>query len=106
MAAVRTLVVWCPDWPVVAAVRAGDAPDDMPVAIFRANRVIAASPGARAEGVRRAMRRREAQSRCPDVEIVDDDPGRDVRLFEPVAALVDEVHRHSRALRIAGVASK
>jgi protein ImuB len=89
MAAVRTLVVWCPDWPVVAAVRAGDAPHDVPVAIFRANRVIAASASARAEGVRRAMRRREAQSRCPDVEIIDDDPARDVRLFEPVAAMVD-----------------
>ena len=88
-APVRTLVVWCPDWPVVAAVRAGDAPGDMPVAIFRANRVIAASATARADGVRRAMRRRDAQSRCPEVEIVDDDPARDVRLFEPVAAMVD-----------------
>ena len=87
--AVRTLVVWCPDWPVVAAIRAGHAPGDVPVAIFRANRVIAASATARADGVRRAMRRRDAQSRCPEVEIVDDDPARDVRLFEPVAAMVD-----------------
>ena len=85
----RTLVVWCPDWPVVAAIRSGDAPGDMPVAIFRANRVVAASAQARADGVRRAMRRREAQSRCPDIEIVDDDPARDARLFEPVAAMID-----------------
>ena len=85
----RTLVVWCPDWPVVAAIRSGDAPDDVPAAVFRANRVVAASAGARADGVRRAMRRREAQSRCPDIEIVDDDPARDARLFEPVAAMVD-----------------
>ena len=85
----RTLVVWCPDWPVVAAIRSGDAPGDMPVAVFRANRVVAASARSRADGVRRAMRRREAQSLCPDLEIVDDDPARDARLFEPVAATVD-----------------
>ena len=85
----RILTVWCPDWPVVAAVRSGDAPSDAPVAVFRANRVVAASARARADGVRRAMRRREAQSRCPELEIIDDDPARDARLFEPVAALVD-----------------
>ncbi len=85
----RILTVWCPDWPVVAAVRSGDAPSDAPVAVFRANRVVAASARARADGVRRAMRRREAQSRCPELEIIDDDPTRDARLFEPVAAMVD-----------------
>lgn len=85
----RMLTVWCPDWPVVAAIRSGEAPSDMPVAVFRANRVVAASAWARSEGVRRAMRRREAQSRCPELEIIDDDPARDARLFEPVAATVD-----------------
>ena len=87
--AARTMVVWCPDWPVVAATRTGAASADEPVAVLRANRVIAASPSARSAGVRRAMRRREAQSRCPDLVTVDDDPGRDARAFEPVAALVD-----------------
>lgn len=93
----RTMVVWCPDWPVVAALHTGAVPgldvgmgpDDVAVAVFRANRVVAASARARAEGVRRAMRRREAQGRCPEVEIVDDDPDRDARAFEPVAAVVD-----------------
>ncbi len=87
--AVRTMAVWCPDWPVVAAIRTGSASAADPVAVLRANRVIAASASARADGVRRAMRRREAQSRCPDVVVVDDDPGRDARAFEPVAAAVD-----------------
>ncbi len=89
MVAQRTLVVWCPDWPVVAAIRAGHAADGEPVAVLRANRVVAASASARAMGVVRAMRRREAQSRCPQIELVADDPGRDARLFEPIVAALD-----------------
>jgi protein ImuB len=82
--ATRTLVVWCADWPVVAA---GVA--DRPSAVLFANRVVACSAPARAEGVRRGLRKREAQSRCPDLVVVDADPERDVRAFEPVAAAVE-----------------
>ena len=88
--ATRTMVVWCPDWPVVAAARADLFVEGEPAAVFRANRVVAASSSARAEGVRRAMRRREAQSRCPELVVLDDDPGRDARLFEHVAQVIDE----------------
>jgi protein ImuB len=83
------MVVWCPDWPVVAAARADLVAHDEPAAVFRANRVVAASKLARAQGVRRAMRRREAQSRCPELVVLDDDPGRDARLFEQVALAID-----------------
>ena len=86
---VRTLVVWCPDWPVEAAIRDGLAEAGHPLAILRANRVVAASASARAFGVVRAMRRREAQGRCPDIALIEDDPGRDARVFEPVAAALD-----------------
>ena len=86
---VRTLVVWCPDWPVEAAIRDGLAEAGHPLAILRANRVVAASASARAFGVGRAMRRREAQGRCPDIALIEDDPGRDARVFEPVAAALD-----------------
>ena len=44
--ATRTLVVWCADWPVVAA----GVPLDLPAAVLHANRVVACSPAARAEG--------------------------------------------------------
>jgi protein ImuB len=81
----RTLVVWCPDWPVVAA---GVAPDE-PAVVLHANRVVACSAAARAEGVRRGLRRREAQGRCPDVTVLPADPERDARMFEPVAAAVE-----------------
>jgi protein ImuB len=88
---VRTLTVWCPDWPVIAAGIADDLPAHAPVAVLRANRVVVCSPAARAEGVRRDLRRREAQSRCPRLVVVEDDPGRDARAFEPVVAAVEEV---------------
>ncbi len=91
----RTLVVWCPDWPVVAA---GAGPDDA-VAVVFANRVVACSPAARAEGVRRGLRRREAQGRCPDLALVPADPDRDARAFEPVAAAVATLSPRLEVLR-------
>lgn len=90
-AGVRTLLVWCPDWPIVAAeivdgVAAGEA-----VVVMSNNRVLACSEAARREGVRRGLRRREAQSRCPWLTVVEHDPGRDARAFEPVVAAIEEV---------------
>jgi protein ImuB len=85
--AVRTLVVRCAHWPIVAAGVALDAP----AAVFHANRVVAASPAARAEGVVVHQRRREAQSRCPSLLVLDHDPARDARAFEPVVAALDAI---------------
>ena len=85
MSIVRTLVVWCPDWPVAAAgVDAGT-----PAAVVFANRVVACSAAARAEGVGRGLRRREAQGRCPSLVVLEHDPGRDARAFEPVVQAVE-----------------
>jgi protein ImuB len=79
----RTVVVWCPDWPLVAAGLAG-----VPAAVMKANRVVACSAPARAEGVRLRQRRREAEAACPGLEIVSEDPGRDVRAFEVVVSAI------------------
>jgi protein ImuB len=87
----RMLVVWCPDWPVTAASAAAKLAPHQPVAVIEANGVVACSALARAEGVRRNMRRRDAQSRCPDLVVFAADPVRDARLFEPVAAAVEEL---------------
>jgi protein ImuB len=84
-AAPRTLVAWWPDWPVVAAGR----PLTQPVAVVVANRVVACSPAARLEGVVRGLRRREAQARCPEVEIIPADPAAEARRWEPVVAAVE-----------------
>ncbi len=88
---VRTMLVWCPDWPVIAAGLADGVPVHAPVAVLHANRVVACSPAARREGVRRGLRRREAQSRCPQLVVVGYDPDRDARVFEAVVAAVEEV---------------
>lgn len=89
--AARTVVVWCPDWPVVAAGIAEHLPAQRPAAVVAANRVLSCSAVARASGVSRGLRRREAQARCPDLVVHAADPDRDARLFEPVAAAVEQV---------------
>ncbi|GAA2907391.1 hypothetical protein Acy02nite_11750 [Actinoplanes cyaneus] len=88
---VRTLLVWCPDWPVAAAEIVLGVPAAEPVAVFADNRVLACSEAARRETVRRGLRRRDAQGRCPQLIVVEHDPGRDARAFEPVVAAVEEV---------------
>ncbi len=85
--ATRTLVVHCPDWPVTAAGVSGHEP----AVVVRANRVVAASAAARRAGVAPGLKRREAQRRCPSLTVLDHDPGRDARAFEPVAAALDAV---------------
>ena len=78
-------MVWCPDWPVTAA----GFPASTPVAVVFANRVVACSAAARADGVGRDQRRRQAQSRCPGLVVVEHDPARDARAFEPVVVAVE-----------------
>ena len=94
----RTLVLWCPDWPAVAAARQAGVPSSEPVAVFRANRVMVCTAAARHEGVRIGMRRREAQSRCPGLvvfaltgDLGGDLPGVAGRMFEPVATAVEQL---------------
>ena len=87
----RVLALWSPDWPVTAAARAAHVPPHRPAAVFVANRVLACSAVARAQGVRRGLRRREAQARCPELAVLAPDPDRDARAFEPVVAAVEEL---------------
>ncbi|GAA5112767.1 hypothetical protein GCM10023320_07490 [Pseudonocardia adelaidensis] len=89
--ATRVLALWSPDWPVTAAAMAAHVPPHRPAAVVVANRVLACSAVARAQGVRRGLRRREAQARCPDLAVLDRDPDRDARAFEPVVAAVEEL---------------
>ena len=79
----RVVTVWWPDWPVVAAGASAG-----PAIVLRANRVVARSPSAAAEGVAIGQRRRIAQQRCPEAVILDHDPARDARAFEPVVRAV------------------
>jgi len=95
----RVLAVWCMDWPAVAALAAAGLPPTTPVAVTLANRVIACSASARATGVRRGLRRRESQARCPELHVVTADPARDARHFEDVTAAVDDLVPRAEVLR-------
>ncbi|GAA2973344.1 hypothetical protein GCM10010519_05670 [Streptomyces lactacystinicus] len=79
----RVLVIWCPDWPVVAVT------GDDPVAVTEGGRILACSAGARAAGVRQGQRLKLAQRLCPELELRDRDPEAETRRFEPVVAAVE-----------------
>jgi protein ImuB len=91
MDAQRTIAVWCPDWPVTAARASAELGDETPVAVLTANRVVACSYPARTAGVTRGLRRREAQSRCPDLVVMARDEDAEARLFEPVVAALESI---------------
>jgi protein ImuB len=83
------MVVWCPDWPVMAVL--AELPPGAPAAVLDKGVVLACSPSARAEGVRRGMRRRDAQSRCPELTLADHRPEADARTFEEVLTAIEEL---------------
>ena len=89
----RTGCVWCPDWPVTAARRRDESLRGVPVVVRERDGardiVRAASSEARAEGVTRGMRRREAEARCPTAVCVDADVANEARTFEVVARALE-----------------
>jgi protein ImuB len=99
----RVLVAWCPDWSVTAGLfelaetQQSGAPlarqltASQPAAVLRNNVVEVCNAAARSDGVRRGMRRRDAQSRCPELVLLPTSPERDARYFEPVLATVEEL---------------
>ncbi|OBJ72996.1 DNA polymerase Y family protein [Mycobacterium sp. 1274756.6] len=87
------------DWPAVAAAAAAGLAAAAPVAVTLANRVIVCSAAARAAGVRRGLRRREASARCPALHVVAADTDRDARHFEAVIAAVDDLVPRAELLR-------
>jgi len=86
----RLLVLWAPDWPVLAHARAERIPESAPIALIDKGEVFACSAAAREDGVRRGMRQREAQARCPRLRVLRYDPALDARAFEPVIAALEE----------------
>jgi len=91
----RTCCVWYPDWPVVAARRRDPSLRTVPVFVRERvgarELVRAASADARAVGVTRGMRRREAEAQCPDAVCVDADEAFEARTFEIVAREVETI---------------
>ena len=87
----RMIAVWCPDWPVTAGRLDAGIDANAPVAVVTANRVVACSQAAREAGVQRGLRRREAQSRCPDLVVLPRAEAAEARLFEPVVAALESL---------------
>src|SRR5437016_1746856 len=85
------IAVWCPDWPVTTARIEAGLDAEAPVAIVAANVIVACSYPARAAGVRRGLRRREAQARCPNLAVLPRNEAAEARTFEPVIAALEQV---------------
>ena len=87
----RALVAWCPDFPVLAV----GADLDAKVAVLAGDgarrTVVACSPAARAAGVRRGQRLRDAQRLAPELEAFARDEKAEAREFEPVVATAEQV---------------
>jgi protein ImuB len=83
----RLGVLHCPHWPVFAT---GASPHE-PVAVVRANRVVAHTLAAGTEGVVVGQRRREAQGRCPRLRLEAADGLRDARAFDAVVRAVGQL---------------
>ena len=90
MAGTRTIALWCPDWPVRAAVAAGLAEDGHPLALIDKGMVFASSAAARREGVRRGLRVREAQARCSSLVVLPYDAAADQREFDPLLMAIEQ----------------
>ncbi|WP_241992352.1 Y-family DNA polymerase [Cryobacterium lactosi] len=87
----RTIVLWCPDWPVLAARSATQLPTGIPLALIDRGMVFACSPEARHLGVRRGLTVREAQFRCTDLVVLAYDPALDRRAFDPILDGLEEI---------------
>jgi protein ImuB len=83
----RIVSIWFPDWPVTAAGFGAD----VAAAVMGANRVIARTVAAAADGVVIGQRRRQAQRRCPHLTLIDRDVDRDAREFESIVRAVAEL---------------
>lgn len=95
----RMVAVLCPDWPVTAAMLSAEVPPYIPAAVLRGNQVLACSALARRAGVHPGQRRRDAQRSCPDIVLLDADPARDTRVFEPVVSAVDDLVASAAVVR-------
>ena len=97
----RVVLVWCPDWPIEAAIRGRGAQltRTTPLALIEAGKVFACSASARAEGVIRGLKLREAQSRCPTLTVLPYRPADDARAFEPVLTAVEDLIPGVQSLR-------
>ncbi|GAA2023536.1 DNA polymerase Y family protein [Agromyces tropicus] len=105
-AVVRTIVLWCPDWPVLAACREAGLDPAAPVALTEAGQVHSCSAAARRDGVMRGLRLREAQYRSPALAVLPYDAALDHRAFEPVVRGIEAIVPGVQVLRPGSLAMR
>ena len=83
----RMLAAEVGNWSAVAA---GFDPAT-PAAVVSAGRITAITPAAAAAGIRTGMRRRQAQTECPVLELAEHDPDLDARCFTLVVTALEDL---------------
>lgn len=83
--------IWCPDWPVTTARAEAALTETDLVAVVTANRIVACTYTARQHGIKRGLRRREAQSRCPELVLLPRNIAAEARAFEPIMAAIESI---------------
>src|SRR5699024_43328 len=83
VAAPRIAALWFPDWPIQAA-QIEDSSLAGPIILVRHHRVEVCNREARAAGIKRGMRLRQAQALCSEAAVVDANEDRDGALFAAI----------------------
>lgn len=94
----RTLALWFPDWPVQAAIMQGLAQPRTAIMLAAHHRITVCNGAARAQGVRRGMRVREARS-ISNATLLDAEETRDAAVFAGIADSLDQVASSIEILR-------
>lgn len=87
----RALVLWLPDWPIIAAAHELGLDPTAPLVLVAGGEVFACSAAARSAGVKRGLRHREAQTRCPNATVTTHDESVDVRAFDVIVRAIEAV---------------
>lgn len=86
----RVLLVWCPEWSVVAVQRSQGIDPAEQLALVDKGVVAACSAAAQEEGVTPGLRVRQAQHRCPDMTVLPHDSTLELQVFEPIMRAIEE----------------
>lgn len=98
IAAPRIAALWFPDWPIQAA-QIEDSSLTGAIIVVRHHHVDVCNRAARAAGVKRGMRLRQAQAICSEATVVEANEDRDGALFAVIASSLDDVASSVEVLR-------
>src|SRR5699024_6933287 len=90
--------MWVPDWPIQAA-QIEDCSLAGPIILVRHHRVEVCNREARAAGIKRGMRLRQAQALCSEAAVVEANEDRDGALFAAIVTSLDDVASSVEVLR-------